>query len=106
DDRFTARQLQQRAQVLRVDELSGWVVRAAYIYYFHAIQLVGNTLHIKLPVGKRGDSATFNADGFGTDAVHAVGWWAEKYRVFTRFAEGANEEFDAFICTTTYQHLL
>ncbi len=44
DYRFTACQLQQRAQILRVDKLSGRIIGATNEHHFCAVKVVGNPL--------------------------------------------------------------
>ena len=104
--RFTARHFQQGTDILWCDNLPGWIVRATDKHDFYAVKIVGNPLQIQLPVLQRLHVAARHAEGFGADAVHAVGRLAVHYCVFSRLAERADQQFNAFVCPTADQHLL
>ena len=105
-DGFTARHLQQGAKIFRVDNLPGRVIRAADEHHFHAVKIGRDARQIQLPVGEGGHRPAGHADGFGADAVHAVGRRAVEHRVLARLAEGADQQFNAFIGAAADQHLL
>src|SRR5690606_24181251 len=94
------------ADILRVDNLSGRVVRATDEHHFYTIEIVGDALQIQLPVLQRLHVAARYAEGFRADAVHAVGRLAVHRRVFARLAEGADQQFNALIRAAADQHLL
>ena len=106
EQRFAARHFQQRTDILRIDNLPGRVVRATDKHHLHAVEVIGDALQIQLPVVQRLHVAAGHAKGFGADAVHAVGGLAVHHRVFTRLAEGADQQLNPFIRPTADQHLL
>ena len=105
-DGFAAGHLQQIAHRLRVYNLPGRVVRAADKHHLHAVQLRLDARQVELPVGQRRHGAAFDADGFGADAVHAVGRRAVEHRVLAWLTEGADQQLDAFVGAAADQHLL
>ena len=106
DQRLAARHLQQGADILRMNNLPGGVIRATDKYHLHAVKVISDALQIQLPVVERLHVAAGHAKGFGADTVHPVGRLAVHHRVFTRLTEGADQQLNPFISPTADQHLL